>query len=43
MADIDETLLNHAISGDSAGGVDTNRDVSMDNHRAVELGEQITG
>jgi len=34
-----EALLNHADAGDSTGGVDTNRDVTVDNRRAVEIGE----
>ena len=34
-----ETLLNHANSGDSTGGVGSNRDVTVDNHGAVELGK----
>ena len=39
----DEPLLNHANSGDSTGGVGSNRDVTVDNRRAAEIGEQITG
>ena len=39
----DETLLTHAISGDNAGGVDFNRDVTVGNRWAVELGEKTTG
>ena len=33
-----ETLLNHADAGDNAGGVDTNRDVTLVNRGAVEIG-----
>ena len=40
--DKDATLLNHAIYSDSAGGVDTNRDVTVAGRGAVEIGEQIT-
>ena len=35
----DETLLNHANSGDDAGGVGTNRTVTVGNRGAVEIGE----
>ena len=38
-----ETLLNHAIYSDSAGGMDTNHDVTLDNRGAVEIGEKTTG
>ena len=38
----DETLLNHANTGDNAGGVGTKRDASLDNRGAVELGEKTT-
>ena len=34
-----ETLLNHADAGDNAGGVDTNRDVTLVNRGAVAIGE----
>ena len=35
----DEPLLNHADAGDNTGGVDTNRDVTVGNRGAVELGK----
>ena len=31
-----EALLNHANSGDNAGGVDSNHDGTLDNRWAVE-------
>ena len=34
-----EALPNHANAGDNAGGVDTNRDVTVGNRGAVEIGE----
>ena len=34
-----ETLLCHAIYGDSDSGVDSNRDVTVGNRGAVEIGE----
>ena len=38
----DESLFNHAIYSDSAGGVATNRDVTVGNRGAVEIGEKTT-
>ena len=38
----DESLFNHANTGDNDSGVHPNRDVTVDNHRAVELGEKTT-
>ena len=38
-----ETLLNHAIYSDDAGGVDTNHTCTLDNRGAVEIGEKTTG
>ena len=35
----DETLLRHAKSGDNTGGVGSNRDFTVDNRGAVEIGE----
>ena len=35
-----EALLNHANSGDSTGGMDTNHDVTVDNRWAVEIAWQ---
>ena len=37
-----ETLHTHAINSDSAGGVDSNSDGTLDNHWAVEIGEKTT-
>ena len=38
-----ETLHTHANSGDDAGGVDSNHDVTLAHRGAVEIGEQTTG
>jgi len=38
-----EALPSHVNAGDDAGGVDTNRDASLGNRGAVEIGETTTG
>jgi len=38
-----EALPSHVNAGDNAGGVGSNRDASLDNRGAVEIGETTTG
>ena len=39
----DEPLLNHANTGDNAGGVGSSYDVALAGSWAVETGKQTTG